>query len=118
MTLQEGPEADGRHPYPKVDGLPGFDVKWLLKLYADPDRAIFVGNMGSRTLVTDDAVSVDDHIPLGNAHEKKQPYGDIEVHAGRGFLGGQVSPDGVSSERCQGLMGTEEEFVGGSAEER
>jgi hypothetical protein len=29
-----------------------------------------------------------------------------------------VSPDGVGSERGRGLMGAEEEFVGGSAEER
>jgi hypothetical protein len=27
MTLQEGPEADGR--YLEVDMLPGFDVNWL-----------------------------------------------------------------------------------------
>jgi hypothetical protein len=40
MSLQEGLEADGRHPYPKVHGLSGLDVKWLLKLYADPDRHI------------------------------------------------------------------------------
>ena len=118
MTLQEGPEADGRHPHPKVDGLPGFDIKWLLKLYADPDRAIFVGNMGSRTTVTEDTVLADDNIPLSNAHEQKQPCQNVYVHAGEGFLGGQVSPDGVGSERCQGLMGAEEEFVGGFAEER
>ena len=49
MALQEGPEADGRHP--KVDGLPGFDFEFLLKLYTDPDRAMFLGNMGSRTTV-------------------------------------------------------------------
>lgn len=118
MSLQERPEADGRHPHPKVDGLPGFDIKWLVKLYADPDRARFMGNMGSRATVTEDTVSADDHIPLGNAHEKEQPRRDVEVHAGEGFLGGQVSPDGVGSERGQGLMGAEEEFVGGSAEER
>jgi hypothetical protein len=29
-----------------------------------------------------------------------------------------VSPDGAGSERGQGLMGAEEEFVGGPAEER
>ena len=116
MTLQEGPEADRR--YPKVDGLPGFDVEWLLKLYAHPDSAIFLGNMGSRTTITEDAVLVDDHIPLANAHEQKQPCRDVEVHVGEGFLGGQVSPDGVGSERRQGLVGAEEDFVGGSAEER
>ena len=116
MTLQEGPEADGR--YLKVDCLPGFDIKWLLKLDADPDRAILIGNIGSRTTVTEDTVLLDDHIPLGNAHKQKQPCRDVEVHAGEGFLGGQVSPDGVGSERCQGLMGAEEEFVAGSAEKR
>jgi hypothetical protein len=29
-----------------------------------------------------------------------------------------VLPDGIGSERSQGLMGAEEEFVGGPAEER
>jgi hypothetical protein len=48
MALQEGPEADGRPPHPEVDGLPGFDVKWLLKLDADPDRAMFVCNEGRK----------------------------------------------------------------------
>ena len=118
MTLQEGPEADGRHPYPKVDGLPRFDIKWLLELYTDPDRAIFVGYMGSCTTVTEETASADDYKPLGNAHKQKQPCRDVEVHAGEGLLGGQVSPDGVSSKRSQGLMSPEEEFVGESAEER
>jgi hypothetical protein len=68
MTLQKGPETDGRHPHLEVDGLPGFDVKWLLKLDTDPDRAIFVGNVGSRATVTEDTVSADDHITLGNAY--------------------------------------------------
>jgi hypothetical protein len=75
MTLQEGPEADGR--YPKVDGLSGFDVKWFLQLYADPDRAIFVSNTGSCTTVTEDTVFADDHIRLGNAHKQKQPCRDV-----------------------------------------
>jgi hypothetical protein len=74
MTLQEGLEVDGRHPYLKVDSLPGFNIKWLLKLYTDPDRAIFVGNIGSCTTVTEDTVSADDYIPLGNVYKKKQPY--------------------------------------------
>jgi hypothetical protein len=100
MTLQEGLEADGRHLHLKVDCLPGFDVKWLLKLYVDPNRAILVGNMGPRTPVTEDTVLADDYIPLGNAHEQKQPCRDVEVPAGEGFLGGQVSLDGVGSERC------------------
>jgi hypothetical protein len=67
VTLQEGPEADRRDP--KIDGLPSFDVKWLLKLYADPDRAILVGNLGSRTTVAEDTVLADDHVALSNAHE-------------------------------------------------
>jgi hypothetical protein len=118
VTLQEGPEADGRHPHPKVDGLPSFHVKWLLNLDADPDYAIFVGNVGSRATVTEDTVSADDHIPLSNAYEQKQPGRDVQVHAGEGLLGGQVSPDGVGSERGRGLMCAEEEFVGGLAEKR
>lgn len=69
MTLQKGPEADRRHPHPKVDGLPGIDVEWLLELYADPDRAIFVSDSGSRTTVTEYTISADDQIPLSNAHE-------------------------------------------------
>jgi hypothetical protein len=69
MTLQEGPEADGRYLHPKVDCLPIFDVKWLLKLYPNPCRAIFMGNIGSRTRVTEDIISADDHILLSNAHE-------------------------------------------------
>ena len=120
VTLQEGPETDGHGRYPNVDRLPGFDVnvKWRLKLYTDPDCAIFMGNMGSRTTVTEETALADDHIPLGSAHEEKQPCRDVEVHAGEGLLGGQVSPDGVSSKRSQGLMSPEEEFVGESAEER
>jgi hypothetical protein len=117
MTLQEGPEADGRHPYPKVDRLPGFDVKLLLKLNADPDYAIFVCNVGSRATGTEDTVSADDYIALGNAHKQKQSCRDIQVYAGESFLRGQVSPDRVGSERGRGLMGAEEEFVGGPAEE-
>lgn len=77
-----------------------------------------MGNMGWRTTVTEDAVLVDDDTTLGNAHEQKQPCRDVEVHAGEGFLGGQVSPDEVGRERRQGLVGAEEEFVRGSAEER
>jgi hypothetical protein len=77
-----------------------------------------MGNIGSRATVTEDTVSADDHIPLGNAHKKEQPRRDIEVHAREGFLGGQVSPDKVGNEHGQGLIGAEKEFVGGSAEER
>jgi hypothetical protein len=61
------------HPHLKIDSLPGFDVKWFLKLYVDPNHAIFVSNMGSRTPVTEDAVLADEYIPLGNAHKQKQP---------------------------------------------
>ena len=118
MTLQEGPETDGRHPHPKVDGLPGFHVKWVLKLDADPNYAIFVGNIGSRATVMEDTVSADDYIPLSNAHKQKQPGRDIQVYAREGLLGGQVSPDGVGSERGRGLMCAEEEFVGGPVKER
>lgn len=77
MTLQEGPETDGRHPHPKVDSLSSFDLKWFLKLDADPDRAIFVGNVGSRATITEDTVSADDHITLGNAYEQKQLCRDV-----------------------------------------
>jgi len=69
MTLQEGLEADGR--YPKVNSLSSFDVKWFLKLYADPDRAIFVSNIGSCITVTEDTVLADDYIRLDNAHKQK-----------------------------------------------
>jgi hypothetical protein len=99
MTLQKGPEADRRYPHPKIDNLPGFDVKWLLKLYASPDCAIFVGNISSRTPVTENAVLADDHISLSNAYKQKQPRRDVEIHAGKGFLRRQVSPDRISSER-------------------
>jgi hypothetical protein len=37
---------------------------------------------------------------------------------GEGLLRGQVSPDGIGSEPSQGLMGAEEEFIGGLVEER
>ena len=53
-----------------------------------------------------------------NTHAQKQPRQDVEVRAGEGFFRGQVSPDGVGRERGQGLVGAEEEFVRGSAEER
>ena len=72
MTLQERPEADRRHPHPQVDGLSGFDVKLRLKLYADPDHAIFVGKMGSRATVTEDAVPADDHIAFSNAMSERE----------------------------------------------
>jgi hypothetical protein len=71
MTLQERPEADERHPHPEVNSLPGFDVKWLLKLDTDLDRVISLGNMGPRASITKDIVSADDHIALSNVHEQK-----------------------------------------------
>jgi hypothetical protein len=74
MALQEGPEADGRHLHPDVDGLPGFDVKWLLKLDVNPGCAIFVGKVGSRATVAEDTVSADDHIALGNARNPSEMY--------------------------------------------
>ena len=87
-------------------------------MYIDPERAIFVSNIGSRTTETKDTVLADDHIPLSNVYKQKQPCRDIKVHVGEGFLGGQMSPDRVDSEYGQGLIGTEEEFVGESTEER
>jgi hypothetical protein len=116
MALQEGPEADGRHP--KINGLPGFDCEFLLKLYTDPDRAMFLGNIGSRTTVTEDTILVDNFVPLGNVHKQKQPCRNLQVHAREGFLRGQVSPNRIGSERGQGLMSAEEDFVGGSTEDR
>ena len=86
MALQ-GPEPDGR--YPKVDNLPGFDVKWFLKLYTDPDRAVFVSNTGSRTTVTEDTVLADDHIRLSNAYKQKQPCRDVYVRAGKAYSEGR-----------------------------
>ena len=118
VTLQEGREADEHGRYPNVDRLPGFDVKWLLKPYTDSDCAIFMGNMGSRTTVTEDTVSAGGHIPLSNAHKQKQPGRDVEVHTGEGSFEGQVSPNRVGSERSQGLMGAEEDFVATFAEKR
>ena len=73
--------------------------------------------MGSRTTVTEETALADDHIPLGSAHEEKQPCRDVEVYAREGFFRGQVSPDGIGSKRGQGLVSAEEEFVW-SAEER
>ena len=69
VTLQEGPEADGR--YPEVNVLPSFDVKWLLTLYAEPDRTIFVRDVGSRTAISEEAILVDDNTALDGAHEQK-----------------------------------------------
>jgi hypothetical protein len=36
----------------------------------DPNRAIFMGNMGSRTTVTEEAILVDDDTTLGNAMKR------------------------------------------------
>ena len=71
MTLQEGLETDGRHSHPKINSLLSFHVKWLLKLDADLDGAIFVSNVGSRATGTEDTALADDHIALGNVQEQE-----------------------------------------------
>ena len=91
----------------------GFDLKWLLKLYTNPDSAMFVGNMGPRTPVPKDTVSADDHEQLSHAQKQKQPSRDVYVRAGEVSFGRQVSPDGVGSKRGQGLMSAKEYFVQG-----
>lgn len=75
MALQKGPEAN--RWYPKIDRLPGFDFQRLLRVYADSNCAMFVGNMGTGTAVTKDAVLANNYIPLRNVHERKQASGDI-----------------------------------------
>jgi hypothetical protein len=71
VALQAGLEANRRNP--KIDGLLSFDVKFFLKLYANPDRAMLMGNLGSRATVTKDTVVMDDGTPLDNTYEYKQP---------------------------------------------
>ena len=88
-----------------------------MKLYADLDRAISVGDIGLHATATADPVPVDDHIALGNALEKKKPCRDVYVHVGEGCLRWYVSPDRVGSESGQGLINAEKDFVGGSTEE-
>ena len=65
-------EANGR--YPKVNSLSGFNIKWFLKLYMDPNRAIFVSNIGSCITITEDTVLADNYIRLDNTYKQKQPY--------------------------------------------
>jgi hypothetical protein len=65
VTLQERLEADGRNQ--EIDVLPSFDVKWLLKLYAEPDRTIYVRDVGLRTAILEEAILVDEiHFNLIN----------------------------------------------------
>jgi hypothetical protein len=64
VTWQERPEADRRNP--EIDVLPSFDVKWLLKLYAEPDRTIYVRDVGSRTAIPEEAI-LDMMVALQNA---------------------------------------------------
>ena len=115
VTLQERPEADGRNP--EIDVLPSFDVNWLLKLYAEPDRTIYVRDVGSCTAIPEEAILVDDDTALDDTHEQKQARRDVQVAARKGLVGWQVSPNGVGGERRQGMVGAEEEFVGGSAKD-
>jgi hypothetical protein len=42
----------------------------FLKLYGDPNRAIFMDNMGSRAAVTEKAILVNDDTTLGNAMDR------------------------------------------------
>lgn len=77
-----------------------------------------MGDMGSRTTVTKDTVLADNHIPLSNANEQKQPCRDIDVHTEEGFLEEQMSSDEVGSKCRQGLMNAKKDFIEGSAEER
>lgn len=116
VTLQKGPEADER--YSEIDVLLSFDVKWLLTLYAEPDRTMFVRDMGSHTARPEEAILIDDDTALNDAHDQKQPSWDVQVTAGKGLVGWQVSSDGIDGERCQSMVCTEEQFIGGSAEER
>ncbi len=118
MTLQDGPEADARHPHPKVDDLPSFDVTRLLKMYVDPDRTIFVDNVGSRTTVTEDTGFTDDNVILGNEHEQKQPCRVVQVKAGEGFSEGWCRQMKQAAKGRPGLMSAEEELVEESAEGR
>jgi hypothetical protein len=42
----------------------------FLKLYGDPNRAIFMDNMGSRATVTEKSILVNDDTTLGNAMDR------------------------------------------------
>ena len=58
---------------------------------------MFLGNIGLYILITEDTISVDDYIPLGNIHKQKQPCHNIEVYAREDILRGQVPLDRVGS---------------------
>jgi hypothetical protein len=64
--LQEGLKTNRRHLHLKVNSLLGFNVKWLLKLNADLNYAIFVGNISSRATIIENIILADDYITLGN----------------------------------------------------
>jgi hypothetical protein len=67
VTLQERPEADRRNL--EIDVLPSFDVKWLLKLYVEPDHTIDVRDVGSRMAIPEEAILVDDDTALDDTYE-------------------------------------------------
>jgi hypothetical protein len=89
MALQEGPEANGG--YPEDDILARSQSKWLLQVYAEPDRTMFVCDMGSCTAITEDAILADHDNTLGDEYEQKQSSRDIQVRTGERLVGGQVS---------------------------
>jgi hypothetical protein len=56
MTLQKRPEANRR--YPNVNVLSGFDFYQLVQVYAHHDGPGCMGDIGSREMMAEDAISV------------------------------------------------------------
>ena len=54
--------------------------------------------------VGDHTVTEDDQASLGQAREREEGDGDVQVGAGEGRTGGQVPPQGVDKERCERLV--------------
>ena len=71
VALQEGPDAGGRHP--DIDVLPSFHLKRLPTLNLEPDRTIYVRDVGLPTARPEETILVEDGTALDNAHEQKQP---------------------------------------------
>lgn len=79
--------------------LPSFDVKWLLKLYTEPDCTIYVCDVGSRMAIPEEAILVDDDTALDNTHKQKQACQDVQVAVRKGLVGWQVSPNSIGGKR-------------------
>jgi hypothetical protein len=81
-------------------------------------RAITVRDSGSRKVVPEDPILIYDDADLQKKHKQKQPRGDVNINAWKGFVRGQMPPHRIDGDHCKCLMRPEEEFVGEPSEKR